>query len=135
MACDLSKSAGKVTTLAHIGIYVKDMAVSKAFYCDKLGFTLMEEAVNGETALALLRIGACVLELIQQPVYAPRTAGQIDHIALAVEDISSLVRHLSEQNIHFLSDEVSDMPGLFGGIRNIFFVGPDGERLEFFEQI
>ncbi|MDL2205859.1 VOC family protein [Eubacteriales bacterium OttesenSCG-928-N13] len=135
MACNCDQCGGRTTGLHHIGIYVADIEVSKAFYIEKLGFELLQEAAPGDTKLALIGVGSCVIELIQRADHAPRQAGVIDHIAISVEDIDQIVCRLIEKMVVFESGEVNDAPDLFGGIRNIFFSGPDGERLEFFESI
>ena len=47
--------------------------------------------------------------------------------------IEALVADLKAKGVQFLSDEIALCPGLLDGVKNIFFVGPDGERFEFFE--
>ncbi len=124
---------GKITGLAHIGIKVRDMAASLKFYTEVLGFEKTGEQIFGTSHLAFLNIGTCILELIQGAQYEERTAGQVDHIAVEVKGIEALVEQLKAQGVHFLSDEVNVAPGLLDGVKNIFFIGPDGERFEFFE--
>ena len=124
---------GKITGLAHIGIKVRDMAASLKFYTEVLGFEKTGEQMFGTSHLAFLNIGTCILELIQAAQYEERTAGQVDHIAVEVKGIETLVEKLKAQGVQFLSDEVNVAPGLLDGVKNIFFVGPDGERFEFFE--
>ncbi len=124
---------GKITGLAHIGIKVRDMAASLKFYTEVLGFEKTGEQMFGTSHLAFLNIGTCILELIQGAQYEERTAGQVDHIAVEVKGIEALVEKLKAQGVQFLSDEVNVAPGLLDGVKNIFFVGPDGERFEFFE--
>ena len=124
---------GKITGLAHIGIKVRDMAASLKFYTEVLGFEKTGEQIFGTSHLAFLNIGTCLLELIQGAQYEERTAGQVDHIAVEVKGIEALVETLKSKGVQFLSDEVSVAPGLLDGVKNIFFVGPDGERVEFFE--
>ena len=124
---------GKITGLAHIGIKVRDMAASLKFYTEVLGFEKTGEQIFGTSHLAFLNIGTCLLELIQGTQYEERTAGQVDHIAVEVKGIEALVETLKSKGVQFLSDEVSVAPGLLDGVKNIFFVGPDGERFEFFE--
>ena len=124
---------GKITGLAHIGIKVRDMAASLKFYTEVLGFEKTGEQMFGTSHLVFLNIGTCILELIQGAQYEERTAGQVDHIAVEVKGIETLVEKLKAQGVQFLSDEVNVAPGLLDGVKNIFFVGPDGERFEFFE--
>jgi lactoylglutathione lyase len=133
MACKCVNCGGKITGLAHIGIFVKSIEQSNAFYADKLGFEITGSHKMGDTTLEFLRIGSCILELIEKPDYQPRSAGVIDHIAVEVEEIEPLVCKLIEKQIPFLTGEINDAKDLLGGVRNIFFTGPDGERIEFFE--
>ena len=48
-------------------------------------------------------------------------------------DYTEILKKLKAQGVQFLSDEVKVAPSLLDGVKNIFFVGPDGERFEFFE--
>ena len=124
---------GKVTGLAHIGIKVKDIDASIKFYTELLGFELTHKQVFGSSTLAFLGAGSCLLELIQGSQYEERTPGQVDHIAVEVKGIEALVAFLKENGVRFLSDEIAVCPDLIDGVKNIFFLGPDDERLEFFE--
>ncbi len=121
---------GKMTGLAHIGIFVKSIEESNKFYIDQLGF----EDAGRYGNLQFLRVGSCILELVEIADYKPRPAGVIDHIAIEVEDIEKLVCKLTEKRFPF-SGEIKTMPDLCGGVKNLFFEGPDGERLEFFEYL
>lgn len=127
---------GKVTGLAHIGIKIKDLAVSKDFYMNKLGFVQDDENhLDGGMVLCFLSKGNCLLELICPPV-AQELGGKpiVDHVCMEVEDIDSLVAELKEKGIEF-EGEVSYSPVIRGGIKNVFLKGPDGERIEFFDYL
>ncbi|MBR3504872.1 MAG: VOC family protein [Clostridia bacterium] len=124
---------GRITGLAHIGVKVRDMDASLKFYTEVLGFELTHKQQAGTSTLAFLNIGTCLLELIQSAVYEERTPGQVDHIAVEVKGIESLVEDLRAKGVHFLADQINVAPGLLDGVKNIFFTGPDGERFEFFE--
>ncbi len=132
MACKCDNCGGKIKGLAHIGIRVSDMDASIRFYTEVLGFELTHRQMLGTTELAFLGIGTCLIELIHPADYKAREAGQIDHIALEVEDIEMLVCRLIEKRVPFLSN-INNAPALLGGVKNIFFTGPDGERIEFFD--
>jgi extradiol dioxygenase family protein len=58
----------------------------------------------------------------------------IDHLALGVKDISSLVQRLEDRGVTYETKEPSNIP-IKKGAKNIFFMGPSGERLEFFEYL
>lgn len=121
--------------LGHIGIIVKDIEVSKKFYCDNLNFELIHENVlaggEGDTKLAFIAAGGCTLELIQKPVYSERIDGYVDHIAFKVKDIENVWKQLKARGIVFTSEDITTAPALFEkGDRWILFRGPDGELLE-----
>ena len=127
---------GKVTGLAHIGVMVKDLAASKDFYVNKLGFKVDDENDLGNgMVLCFLSNGNCYLELVSgKPPFTPGEHPLIDHICMEVEDIDSLVEELKAKGIEF-AGEVSYSATIRGGIKNIFFCGPDGERIEFFDYL
>ncbi len=120
--------SGKITGLAHIGIYVKSMEESVKFYRDQLGFTVTDTVNN----LTFCNIGTCLLELIEIKDYQGRTPGQVDHVAVEVENIEELCDSLRAKGVS-IPGEISFVPWLLGGVKNVFFEGPDGERIEFFE--
>jgi len=133
MACDCKNCGGRVVGLAHIGLYVTDLSRSKAFYVDTLGFEPAGDYHLPACDIAFVKAGSCVLELIERKSGEPRQAGLFDHVSIEVEDIDTLMCKLIEKNVRFETDRVVDVPAL--GIRNIFFAGPDGERLEFCESV
>jgi lactoylglutathione lyase len=131
MACDCKNCGGRVKGLAHIGLLVSDIARSKAFYVEDLGFESAGDHQLPNCRISFVRAGSCVIELIQPDGDKGRKAGPFDHVAIEVEDIDTLVCKLIERNVLFETDHVVDIPQM--GIRNIFLAGPDGERLEFCE--
>ena len=140
MLCN-SKNCGATYTikgLAHIGIFVSDMAVSKAFYTDILGFECYHETVlenkDGAIGLAFLRCGTCEIELVAIPGGEKRTDGIVDHIALTISDIDAATTCLKERGITFDTECPEKLHMVFdNGVKCIFFRGPDGERIELSE--
>ncbi len=125
---DMKKGYG----MAHIGIYVKDMDISRAFYENVLGFERDFETDPAKMIhLLFLKTGDLTVELIEQPNKV-RTDGPVDHICIKVDDIEAAVANLKENGIE-PEGEIRVMPGIYNGIKNVFFRGPDGERLEFNE--
>ena len=122
-------SNGIVTGLAHIGIYVRDMDASVDFY-KRLGFSLDRE-VEGNVRLAFLSAGTCLLELVGRNVEPYREAGIVDHIALAVDDLDAAVAGCKQAGIEVDDSKAGGSSAL--GSRNLFFTGPDGERLELYQ--
>jgi len=123
---------GKITGLAHIGIFVKDIDKSIDFY-KRLGFTLdAEEAPS--IRLAFLSAGNCLIELVEKKDDPARSAGVVDHVAVIVDDIDAAIANAKANGIDIDATQVNSMT-ILGGIKNVFFDGPDGERLEFFEYL
>jgi len=123
-------SKGKVTGLAHIGVFVKDIEKSIDYY-KRLGFTLDKEE-QPSVRIAFLSAGNCLIELVEQKELPPRTAGVVDHIAMVVDCVEEAIASAKAQGIDIDASQVNSVP-ILGGIKNVFFEGPDGERLEFFE--
>lgn len=126
---------GKVTGLAHIGVYVKDLEASKKFYMDYLGFKLDAENDLGRVKLGFVSNGSCLIELIQ-PAEAKEISGVavVDHICMEVEGIEELYADLEAKGVKF-EGPVSYNAAIRGGVKNCFFPGPDGERIEFFQYV
>jgi lactoylglutathione lyase len=121
--------------LAHVGIFVKDIEVSKKFYCDVLDFTIDHENSLYEGSnvikLAFISSGTCLIELVQLPAINDRTDGPIDHLAFCVKDIEKVKATLESRGVRFETEEITFAPHFFDkGDRWIFFKGPDGEKLE-----
>ena len=123
--------AYEIKGLAHIGLMVKDMETSVHFYRDLLGFTVTDEA-NVGSHLVFCNNGNCYLELIQPKEYAARVPGQFDHVALEVKGIEELRAFLAENGVN-VPEKANFAGNILGGVYNIFFNGPDGERIELFE--
>ena len=121
---------GKITGLAHIGIFVRDIDKSIDFY-KRLGFTLDAEE-QPSIRLAFLSAGNCLIELVEKKDEPARNAGVVDHIAVVVDDIDAAIANANENGIQIDASQVGTMT-ILDGIKNVFFEGPDGERLEFFE--
>ena len=120
---------GTIKGLAHIGIFVADMDKSIDFY-KRLGFALDTEENMG-VRLAFLSAGSCLIELIENKEASTRQDGRIDHIAIEVDDIDAAIERAKTSGIAIDASAVSSVP-ILGGIKNVFFTGPDNERLEFF---
>ncbi len=125
---------GKVTGLAHIGVYVSDIERSVTFYEKILGFECYEKAdiedPSGVIRIAFVKNGSCVIELVQKPDATQKPDGPIDHIAMLVDDIDAAMADLRAKGVTFETDEPVDLPMVLNGVRYAFFCGPDGEHLE-----
>lgn len=126
--------------LAHIALYTKDMETSLKFY-ELLGGKVTDQAdvkkPTGINHIKLVQMPGFVLEIIEPHDGSPVTSegGLFPHIAFEVDEIDAAVAKLKSAGINsFLAPEPNSMP-IFGGIRNIFFYGPDGERLELLQHL
>lgn len=124
-----------VMGLHHIGIKVRDAARSEAFYTGLLDFVKTGEFRNGESHLVFLRAGSCVLELIERPAIEKLPAGNVDHVALAVDNIEEVASRARNGGAEFGGAQVSYVEWIMNGIKNVFFLGPDGERIELVEEV
>ncbi len=124
-----------VCGLGHIGVFISDIAVSCAFY-QKLGFEIAAQyhRPNG-VILTFVKAGSCILELIRpvDPTLIGRPAGVVDHICLSVQNIEACTAALRASGVLPDDVQISTLPDVLGGAKNVFFRGPDGERLELFE--
>lgn len=120
----------------HVAIIVSDYPASRAFYVDKLGFTVVREnyrPARGDWKLDL-RVGqgpdAVELELFGEPnpprrPTRPEACG-LRHLAFRVQDIDAAVAELAALGIACEPVRVDE----FTGERMTFFRDPDGLPLE-----
>jgi lactoylglutathione lyase len=130
----------KLDGLAHIGVFVADIEVSKKFYTEILDFKVIEEVdlddPNGVIKVAFAKNGGLVLELVQFPKTAKKTDGPVDHIAFNVKNIEGVRSLLEKRGLVFEEKEITHAPNVFpGGSKWILFRGPDGEHLELNERL
>ena len=119
----------------HIAIISSDWEAAKAFYVDKLGFSLVRE-VWRETPgdyLRMLRLGDTMLEVFIKPnapkrVTDPEALG-LRHLAFRVENVEEAAAWLNAVGIE--TEPVRE--DLVNGGRFTFFRDPDGLPLEIHE--
>jgi lactoylglutathione lyase len=119
--------------VAHVGVVVADADKSLDFYTKVLDCQVGDMYEDERIRLIFIRSGQLTIELIQynaDPAPA-RNAGRVDHIAFFVNDLTAEIEKLRQHNIILLFDQ----PRVVGNKKIMFFVGPDGERLEFVEKI
>ena len=129
-----------LTGLAHIALYTKDMDMSVKFY-ETLGGTVTGHAdvpkPTGTNHIKMVQMPGFFLEIIEPHDGSPVTAegGLFPHIAIETDDIDAAVAELKAAGItSFRTQEPNTMP-IFGGIRNIFLYGPNGELIEILQHI
>ena len=123
------------TGLAHLALYTTDLEGTIRFY-ELLGGQVTGRAEvekpAGTNRLAMVALPGFSLEIIEPHDGSPVTAegGLFPHVAIQVDDINAAVSDLRAAGIStFRAEAPMDMP-IFGGIRNIFCPGPNGERRE-----
>ncbi|MEG2881426.1 MAG: VOC family protein [Christensenella sp.] len=126
----------KMEGLAHIGVFITDLARSKKFYEDVLDFTTtlecgIDEADGTVTNIAFVKNGNLVLELVETADPQKRADGWVDHIAIATEDIEGVQAMLEGRGIEFETKVPVFGKNVFpNGTKWLTFRGPDGEHLE-----
>ncbi|MEA1961369.1 MAG: VOC family protein [Bacillota bacterium] len=119
--------------IAHIALVVNDIKESVKFYCGALGFEQSEGFETESLDIAYLKKGSLVLELLchkDDPIPS-RGTGLFDHLAFSVSDIEQEIARLKALGIAF---EFEVPKKVFGNQTIIFFLGPDGERIELVQQ-
>lgn len=124
-----------VRKLEHVGIMVKSIEVSIAFYEDVIGLKHLENAGHTDEQIKLAFLAfpdqsQTELELVEGYTGELANEGRVHHVAFAVDDIEQEYARIQALNLPELDTEITTLPN---GSRYFFFSGPDGERLEFFQ--
>lgn len=120
----------------HIAIICSDYNVSKLFYTDVLGLSIIREVYRAERAsykLDLALNGEYVIELFSFPnppsrPSRPEAAG-LRHLAFQVDDIDLVISDLKEKGVIAEPVRVDE----FTGKRFTFIADPDLLPIEFYE--
>ena len=124
-----------ITGLAHIALFTKDLETSVKFY-ECLGGKVTGQAdvqkPLGTNHIKIVSMPGFDLEIIEPHDGTDVTAqgGLFPHIAIEVNDIDAAIADLKAGGV----DKAADRP-IFGGIRNAFFIGPNGEQLELLQHL
>ena len=120
----------------HIAIICSDYERSKAFYCQVLGFTILQEVFRAERnsyKLDLMLNNQYVIELFSFPDSIPRPtrpeAYGLRHLAFAVKDLNKEAIELKRLGICHEEIRIDETTGK----RFIFFRDPDDLPLELYE--
>ena len=120
----------------HIAVIGSDYQASKRFYCDILGFTLVEEFYREERdswKADLALNGQYTVELFSFPTPPARPsrpeACGLRHLAFSVDDIAQSVAALELAGVGCESVRVDP----YTGKQFTFFSDPDGLPLELYE--
>lgn len=121
----------------HIAIICRDYNVSKAFYIDVLGLTVIREVYREERdsyKLDLALNGEYIIELFSFPKpperpSRPEAAG-LRHLAFQVDDLNLVVKTLKQKGVLAEPIRIDE----FTGKRFTFIADPDGLPIEFYEK-
>jgi glyoxylase I family protein len=120
----------------HIAIICSDYEVSKNFYTNILGLTIIQEVYRSERRsykLDLALNGKYVIELFSFPnppkrVSRPEASG-LRHLAFSVDNLDVIINHLNQNQIISEPIRIDE----FRGKRFTFISDPDGLPIEFYE--
>lgn len=126
-----------INKVHHIAIICSDYAVSKTFYTDILGFTILREVYREERQsykLDLAVNGSYAIELFSfpDPVKRPSRpeAAGLRHLAFEVDDLDAVIQMLAGKGV--LSEPIRIDE--FTGKRFTFIADPDQLPIEFYEK-
>ena len=118
-----------MTSMDHIGLFVKDLAASVEFYQDLFGFPVVMQFSSSGAEIAVIDIGGGKIELIQRP--EPQRSSPIatwGHVALHVPDFDNKLKKIDSLGLEKRMVTTGD------GSRLCFFADPDGHTLELTER-
>jgi glyoxylase I family protein len=127
----------KLNRIHHLAVICSDYAVSKDFYVNKLGLTVVQEIYRPERQsykLDLAINGVYQIELFSFPdpprrLSHPEARG-LRHLAFAVANLAEAIGELNRQGVSTEPIRTDE----FTGKRFTFFQDPDGLPLELYEQ-
>jgi len=125
----------QLAAVHHVTIICRNYEISKRFYTETLGLTIVGEVFRAERQsykLDLALNGQYVIELFSFPDPPPRPSRPealgLRHLAFAVADLDAAVAHLNGQSVSTESIRVDE----YTGRRFTFFADPDGLPLELY---
>ena len=125
-----------ISSVHHIAIICSDYAISKKFYTEKLGLSVVREVyreARNSYKLDLALGKQYIIELFSFPNPPKRTsrpeACGLRHIAFQVKDIEETVRQLAAVNIDSEPIRIDE----FTGKKFTFIADPDDLPIEFYE--
>lgn len=120
----------------HIAIICSDYHVSKQFYTEVLGLTIVREVYRKERdsyKLDLALNGEYIIELFSFPSPPARPsrpeACGLRHLAFAVENLETVLQHLQQHKVEAEPIRIDE----FTNKRFTFIADPDGLPIEFYE--
>ncbi|WP_241665185.1 VOC family protein [Peribacillus simplex] len=126
-----------VKRVDHIGVVVKDLEKSIAFYQDVLDLKLKARMTHTNGVIELAFLGyeesdETEIELIQGYSDTLPSEATIHHFAITVDDIEEeYARIQSLDNTELIDEEIVTLPN---GYRYFYVYGPEKEWIEFFQR-
>ena len=119
-------------TFSHIGLYVADMTAMVSFYTRVLGFSITDQAqIRGADVVFLSRNPDEHHQIVLVPGRSPQSPSTVNQISFRVVSLSELRR------LHAVAVALQ-LPGLnptnHGGSWSVYFLDPEGNRIELFAQ-
>lgn len=121
----------------HIAVICTDYSVSKKFYTEVLGLTIINETyreARDSWKLDLALNGQYVIELFSFPDPPPRPsrpeAAGLRHLAFEVDSLEKVIARLEQFNVEVEPVRTDELTGK----RFTFIADPDGLPLEFYEK-
>lgn len=126
-----------IRSIHHVAIICSNYAVSKKFYCEVLGFTVVAEHYRREREswkLDLAINGHYAIELFSFPNPPKRTshpeACGLRHLAFEVDNLDAAVETLHRHGVKTEAIRTDE----FTGKKFTFFADPDALPLEFYQR-
>lgn len=126
----------QIKHIHHVAILTANYELSKKFYTEILGFTIIAETYRAERnsyKLDLAINGTYQIELFSFPDYRergsyPESKG-LRHLAFAVDDVETSAAFLKGKKVEVQEARVDELTGK----KFVFFMDPNGQPLELYE--
>ena len=125
----------KFSGFHHIGLFVKDVEKSLAFYRDGLGGKVTFQFPMDDSGLTIYLVdfgGGAVVELIPKGYDQPEENARFGHICFTTDDCQAAHQLALKAGAAERSAPNDIMLGTMS-VRNSFVLGPDDEIVEFFQ--
>lgn len=121
--------------MEHVGVMVKDMDESLAFYQNIFGLELRNREWLNETVELAFLFSPDQPSVEVELIYGAGSIekeGIVNHLAFTVEDIEAELVRFKEAGVKLVDEEPRVI--LNGTVKIAFFEGPNGEKLELVER-
>ena len=130
-------STSFLKSIHHVAVICSDYRLSKAFYCDVLGFVVIAETYREQRdsyKLDLALPDGSQIELFSFPdppkrPSRPESCG-LRHIAFEVDDLDNIIAHCKKHDVIAESIRIDE----FTNKRFTFIADPDDLPIEFYEK-